>query len=318
MKYINELHEGDRVDEIYMVRKKMEYKTKAGKPYDSLTLQDKTGHLDAKVWDPSSPGIETYSALDYVEVKGDVQSYNGNLQLIVRQLRVASSAEYNPADYLPSSEKDPSVMYDELLSIIATIKAPYMRRLLDSFFAGDKFREKFVFHSAAKQVHHAYVGGLLEHTLSVTKNCVFFADRYSFLDRDLLLTAAILHDIGKLFELSAYPENDYTDAGQLLGHIVIGANIVSDRIKKIEDFPKVKANELLHCILAHHGELEFGSPKKPSLAEALALSFADNLDAKMETFREATAELAPDNVSWLGFNRLLDANIRQTSPAYEE
>ena len=168
-------------------------------------------------------------------------------------------------------------------------------------------------HSAAKSVHHGFVGGLLEHTLGVTKNCDYFAKMYPVLNRDLLLTAAIFHDIGKLKELSTFPENDYTDAGQLLGHIMIGAEWVGDAIKSIDGFPVVLANELKHCILAHHGELEFGSPKKPALVEALALSFADNIDAKMETFRELLVNVPENDTKWQGYNRFMETNFRRTS-----
>lgn len=175
------------------------------------------------------------------------------------------------------------------------------------------FERRFKFHSAAKSVHHGFVGGLLEHTLGVTKNCDYFAKMYPVLNRDLLLTAAIFHDIGKLKELSTFPENDYTDAGQLLGHIMIGAEWVGDAIKSIDGFPVVLANELKHCILAHHGELEFGSPKKPALVEALALSFADNIDAKMETFRELLVNVPENDTKWQGYNRFMETNFRRTS-----
>mgnify|MGYP001057804486 FL=1 len=156
------------------------------------------------------------------------------------------------------------------------------------------------------------MGGLLEHTLSVTKNCDYFAETYPILNRDLIVSAAIFHDIGKLEELSTFPENDYTDEGQLLGHIMIGAEMVGERIRTIPGFPKGTANELKHCILAHHGELEYGSPKKPALAEALALSFADNIDAKMETIREIFASVPENNLEWQGYNRLLESNIRRS------
>ena len=189
-----------------------------------------------------------------------------------------------------------------------------MRNLLFSFFEEQEFADKFKFHSAAKSVHHGFVGGLLEHTLGVAQNCDFYAQMYPMLDRDLLLAAAVLHDIGKMTELSPFPQNDYTDEGQLLGHIMIGAKQVEERIATIPDFPAVKARELIHCILAHHGELEYGSPKKPAIAEAVALSFADNLDAKMETMKEALGNVAPNDVRWQGFNRLFDSNIRRTSP----
>ena len=204
-------------------------------------------------------------------------------------------------------------MYDELMGYIGSVKNQYLSKLLHSFFDNKEFERRFKFHSAAKSVHHGFVGGLLEHTLAVTKNCDYFSKMYPVLNRDLLVTAAIFHDIGKLKELSTFPENDYTDAGQLLGHIMIGAEWVGDAIKTIDGFPVVLANELKHCILAHHGELEFGSPKKPALIEALALSFADNIDAKMETFRELLVNVPDNDLGWQGYNRFMETNFRRTS-----
>ena len=315
MKYIAQLTEGERINEIYLCRKKQSALTKAGKPYESLMLQDKTGTLDAKIWDPGSLGIDDFDELDYIAVTGDVTSFQGAYQLNIKRLRKAQEGEYMPEDYLPCSDKDVDLMYEELLGFIQSVRAPYLRQLLESFFVQEEgFAKKFKFHSAAKSVHHGFVGGLLEHTLGVTKNCDYFAQAYPMLDRDLLVTAAIFHDIGKLNELSAFPRNDYTDEGQLLGHIMIGAQMVSDRIRSIANFPETKARELLHCILSHHGELEFGSPKKPALMEALALSFADNVDAKMETMKEALSGAGPANLQWQGYNRMLESNIRRTSP----
>ncbi len=314
MKYIAQLKEGERIQEIYLCRKKVSALTKAGKPYESLMLQDKTGTLDAKIWDPGSLGIDDFDELDYIAVTGDITNFQGTMQMNVKRVRKASEGEYIPKDYLPCSEKDVDLMYEELLGFIRSIKSPYMRQLLESFFVNEAgFAERFKFHSAAKSVHHGFVGGLLEHTLGVTKNCDYFAVAYPYLDRDLLLTAAMFHDIGKLSELSSFPANDYTDEGQLLGHIMIGAQMVSERIATIPGFPQTKARELIHCILSHHGELEFGSPKKPAIAEAVALSFADNIDAKMETMKEALSAVAPGNTQWQGYNRLFESNIRRTS-----
>ena len=313
MKYIEALREGERVGEIYLCKEKKSSLTKAGKPFESLILQDKTGTLDAKVWDPGSKGIDEFEALDYIDVVGDVTSYQGALQLNVKRIRKAQEGEYDPKDYLPVSEKDIDKMYAELTAYISDMQNPYLKKLCASFFLEDKeFEKRFKFHSAAKSVHHGYVGGLLEHTLSVTNMCNYYTKAYPMLHKDLLLAAAMFHDIGKLEELSVFPENDYTDAGQLLGHIMIGAEMIGERIRTIPDFPVKLGNELKHCILAHHGELEFGSPKKPAIAEAVALSFADNTDAKMQTMKEAFAA-AYGNNGWLGFNRLLDSNIRKTS-----
>lgn len=312
MKYIESFREGERINEIYLCKGKQSALTKAGKPYDNLILQDKTGTLDAKIWEPGSVGIDEFEALDYIAVMGDITSFQGNLQLNVKRVRKVQEGEYDPKDYLPISDKDIDEMYNELKTLITSIGNSYLKQLLASFFLEDAdFEKRFKFHSAAKSVHHGFVGGLLEHTLGVAKNCDYFAKTYPILNRDLLLSAAIFHDIGKLEELSTFPENDYTDEGQLLGHIMIGAEMVGERIRTIPGFPKGLANELKHCILAHHGELEYGSPKKPALAEALALSFADNIDAKMETVREIFASVPENNLEWQGYNRLLESNIRR-------
>ena len=313
MKYIETLREGERIAGVYLCKFCQQALTKNGKAYLNVILQDRTGTIDAKVWDPNSQGIDDFEALDYIDVMGDVTSFMNELQVNVKRVRKAREGEYDPKDYLPVSSKDIEQMYEDLKKYIAKIQNPYLQELTASYYLRDEdFIRRFKFQSAAKTVHHGFVGGLLEHTLSVTKMCDYFADNYPILNRDLLLTAAIFHDIGKTEELSAFPENDYTDAGQLLGHIMIGAEMVGERIRQIPDFPVKLGNELKHCILAHHGELEYGSPKKPALAEALALNFADNADAKLETITELL-HAAGDNKEWLGFNRLLDSNIRKTS-----
>ena len=312
MKYISTLREGMHVSDVYLCKNKQIALTKAGKEYGSLILQDKTGTVDAKIWDLSSPGVGSFDALDYVFVDADVTMFQGSHQLNVKRIRRAEDVEYIPEDYLPVSSKSIDGMYGELEGYIRSLKNKYLRDLASSFFVDDqKFIKEFKSHSAAKSVHHGFVGGLLEHTLSVVQLCDFFAGHYPALNRDLLLTAAMFHDIGKTKELSSFPENDYTDAGQLLGHIVIGSQMVMSRIEKMPGFPQRLAAELIHCILAHHGELEYGSPKKPALLEALALNFADNTDAKMETMLEALKN-GGDNKGWLGFNRFLDSNIRKT------
>lgn len=312
MRYVEMLKEGDNVSDIYLVKSKHSAMTKNGKPYDNVVIQDKTGTLEAKIWEPNSGGIDDFDELDYVDFNGQVVSFNGQLQLNVKRARKCREGEYNPADYLPVSKKDIGKMYEELLSIVKSVKTIQLRMLLEDFFVKDEeIVDKFKKSSAAKSVHHGFVGGLLEHTLSVTKLCDFLATLYPNMNRDLLVSAAMLHDIGKLREISLFPENDYTDDGNLLGHIVIGYEMVGAKIKNIQGFPQKLASELLHCILAHHGELEFGSPKKPSIIEAVALSFADNTDAKLETMTEELSKTT--DTGWLGFNRYIESNIRKTS-----
>lgn len=311
MKYLADYRDGDRVFDIYLCKHRTSAMTKTGKPYDTVVLQDKSGALEGKIWEPNNPGIAEFDDLDYIEVYGEVTSFNGALQINVKRVRLCQEGEYNPADYLPVSKKNIDEMYKELLGYINSLENIYCKQLLNGFFVNDEaFIKRFKQSSAAKSVHHGFVGGLLEHTLSVTKLCAYYCKAYPMLKRDLLLTAAMFHDIGKTKELSLFPENDYTDDGQLLGHIVMGTEMIGRKIEEIDGFPPVLAGELKHCILAHHGEFEFGSPKKPAIMEAAALNFADNTDAKMQTFTELLENT--DKMGWLGFNRLLDSNIRMS------
>ena len=311
MKFIKDLKPGDRVADIYMCKHKQSATTKNGKEYYSVTLQDKTGTVDAKIWEPGGAGIDEFDAQDCIDVFGEVTSFNGAVQVNIKRARKCSEGEYDLSNFLPVSSKDNNVMYKELLGIIATVENPYLKKLLEEFFINDKdFIEKFRKSSAAKTVHHGFIGGLLEHTLSVTKLCIYMAGAYPMLKRDLLITAAICHDIGKTKELSLFPVNDYTDEGQFLGHIVMGAMMVGEKAARIEGFPELLKQELQHCIVAHHGEFEYGSPKKPAIMEAVALNLADNTDAKMETFTEILQNVTVPG--WQGFNKFFETNIYET------
>ena len=284
MRYINTLREGETIRNIYLCKGKRSAETRNGKPYDNLILQDKTGVLDGKVWDPNSGGIADYEEMDFIEVYGEVINYNNNLQLNIKQIRKAQEEEYVMADYLPTSDKNTEQMYRELMGYVGKIGNAYLRQLIEFYFVKDEaFIRRFKAHSGA----------------------------YPILNGDLLCAAAICHDIGKVRELSPFPENDYTDDGQLLGHIVIGVEMISEAVRSIPGFPKRLASELKHCIVAHHGELEYGSPKKPALAEALALNFADCADAKMQTLTEIFKD--KNSNEWLGYNRLFESNLRKTT-----
>ena len=311
MRYINDLRDGEMISETYLCKTRQSLKTKAGKSYYSLLLQDKSGTLDGKVWELSQ-GIDHFESMEYIHVEGQVVNFQGAIQLNVKRVRRSHEGEYDPADFVPTSGKNINEMYSELLKYISKIKDNHLRKLLESFFVEDNdFADRFKKHSAAKSVHHSFVGGLLEHTLGVVRLCDYYADHYPLLNRDLLVAAAMFHDIGKMEELSRFPENDYTDDGQLLGHIYIGTEVISARIKTIPGFPSALASQLKHCILAHHGELEYGSPKKPAIIEALALNFADNTDAKLQTMTEFLNG-GDEKATWLGMNRLFESNIRRT------
>ena len=311
MKYIKDFHDGDRINDIYLCKHKQSAVTKTGKPYDNVILQDKTGAIDAKIWEPNSAGIEDFDVLDYVDITGEVSVFNGALQLSIKRVRKCHEGEYDPREYLPVSKYPIDEMFDQLLSLVDSIENEYLKKLLNKFFREDEdFIKKFKNSSAAKSVHHGFVGGLLEHTLSVTKLCNYYCKHCPILKRDLLLSAAMLHDIAKTRELSAFPVNDYTDEGNFLGHIVMGVEMVGEKIRQIDGFPSLLEAEIKHCIVSHHGEYEYGSPKKPAIIEAVALNYADDIDAKMETFKEMLE--GTTETGWLGFNRLFDSNVRGT------
>ena len=313
MKYIGTFREGDKINEIYLCKYKQSATAKNGKMYENVILQDKTGTIDAKIWDPNSSGIEDFEVMDYVFITGDVNCFQGTLQMNIKRARRAQDSEYVAADYLPVSEKNIDAMFEELMDCMKQVEKPYLQKLIQMYFVENaSFVDAFKKHSAAKTVHHSFVGGLLEHTLGVVKLCECYVKQYPYLNRDLLFTAALFHDIGKLKEISNFPENDYTDDGQLLGHIVMGCELVGFGCRHIKNFPKKLMSELQHCILAHHGELEFGSPKKPALAEAMALNYADNTDAKLETMREILKG-AGENKEWLGYNKLFESNLRKST-----
>lgn len=312
MSFIKDLHEGDIVKGIFLCKNKKTCQKPTGKSYYSLTLQDKTGTLDGRVWNLTS-GINHFEEMDYINVKGKMVLFQNSLQLHIDQIRKCSEGEYVPADYVPTSEKGIEVMYDQLIGYINSIENKYLQQLATYFFVeNQEFKQRFICHSAAKNVHHSFQGGLLEHTLGVIKFCDHMANHYPMIQRDLLLTAAMFHDLGKVYEISPFPENDYTDDGQLLGHIMIGCELLSEQIRNMNGFPHKLASELKHCILAHHGALAYGSPKLPSTIEALALSLADNADARLETMTKAL-EAGDSKSEWVGYNRFFETNIRRST-----
>lgn len=309
MKYINDLRDGENIIEHYLCKAKQTCKSKAGKTYLSLTLADKTGNINAKVWELNN-NIKSFEENSFIKVDGIVQTFNNEYQLNIKRLRPSREGEYDPAEYIPTTKKNIENMYDEIEKLISSIKNNYLKKLLENiFYDTASIKDEFKKHSAAKSMHHGYSGGLLEHTLSVAQTCDFLAKRYEYANRDLTVCAGLLHDIGKIYEISDFPENDYTDEGQLIGHIVMGAEIITKETEKIEGFPKELKNLLKHAILAHHGEYEYGSPKRPKTIEAYILHCADDLDAKLKMYEEAI-----DNGSgkWVGYQKMLARNIRRT------
>ena len=316
MQFINKLKDGDQISSIYYVKTKSQATAKTGKEYFNVVLSDKTGSIDAKIWDINSPGIEEFKVGDFVDTEGEAISYNGQLQMKLTRVRVADASEIINEDYFATSKYEKSEMAKELDLLISEIKNANYNRLVKSFFIDDKdFRDKFLSHQGAKTVHHSFVSGLVEHTISTTKLAKAIANNYDDINLDLVLATSLLHDIAKVDEISSYPINDYTDEGMLIGHIVMGYDMVSKRIDKLGGFSEVEKNELLHCILSHHGSTEFGSPKLPMLMEAYVVSQADNTDAKLEIMRESIANAKITKKTDLnGFikNQYMGTNFRES------
>lgn len=311
MRYLADVKEGQQVVDIYLCADKQVLKTRAGKTYYSVRLQDKSGTGDAKIWDLND-GINNFNTGDYIKVDASVVSFQGSIQFNIRRLRVADEGEYDPAEYVPTSVYDIDKMYRELLAFIDEMDDEWLKKLTASFFIEDsRFKDQFKGHTAAKSVHHAFYGGLLEHTLGMLRMCRFMANSYPSLNKSLLYTGALLHDVGKLKELSKFPIVEYTDEGQLVGHIIIGIEWITEKIKDIKGFPETLANLVKHMIIAHHGKLEYGSPKTPEIIEAVVLHYIDNIDAKIMTFNTIMSGVDEQD-DWAGYQRLFESNIRRT------
>ncbi len=311
MRYLNELHEGESIIGHYLCKSRQSMKSRAGKNYLSLKLQDKTGMVDAKVWDLNND-IKSFEENDFIKIDGLVTIYNNDIQINVKRIRRSMEGEYDPMDYIPATEKNIDEMYNKIMGYIKSIKEPYLRKLVENIFFEDKeIAAGFKLHSAAKNIHHGYMGGLVEHTLSVVEICEFMAPRYKYVNRDLLIASALIHDVGKVKELSDFPINDYTDDGQLLGHIMIGVDLINAAAAKIEGFPPRLLSLMKHSMIAHHGEYEYGSPKLPKTMEAFILHCADNMDAKTKVIEEAI-DAGSGQGSWVGYQKMLQRNLSKS------
>lgn len=311
MQYINTLKEGTPVSEHYLCKFKQQLKNRSGKPYYSLKLQDKTGIIEAKVWDINNR-IDNFEVYDYIKVEGNVIVYQEEYQINVQSIRKSMEGEIDPKDYIPSTRQNIEMLLTQLNRLVGSVKNVYIRSLLENFFKDEHFIKQFKEHSAAKSIHHSYLGGLLEHSITVAKIGENLCNYYAEANKELVIAGCLLHDIGKLYELSQFPENDYTDAGNMLGHITIGVELLSERISQIPNFPKELAMLLKHIIISHHGEYEYGSPKRPKIIEAMIVHCADNTDARVKMFEEMLqADQSRDD--YIGYNRVLNRNIRKST-----
>jgi 3'-5' exoribonuclease len=304
--YVSELEPNQLITGTFLVSHKDVRQKKSGEPYLSLTLSDRSGDLDAKMWDNAAEAIPTFDRDSFVRVKGMVQVFQNRPQLTVHKLQPVADSEIEAADYFPVSKRDRAEMFEELKGWIAGMGNPHLKALLEAIFADEKIALAYRTAPAAKSVHHNWIGGLLEHVLSLCHLAKFASGHYAAIDFDLLLAGVILHDLGKIHELSYSRSFAYTTEGQLLGHIVIGLRMVDEKIGSFPDFPAPLRDLLLHLIVSHHGQLDFGSPKVPLFPEALLLHLLDNMDSKMECMRALIEKDQMVEGVWTGYNSALE------------
>lgn len=304
--FIKDLEEGIRFRDLFLVKSLKTNETRAGKPYLVLTVMDKTGELSGPIWDDIEERKKLCIPGEILSLSGVVQSYRNALQLKIDGIcRPETKVDYG--DFLPTSPYDREEMGRELKKIIRKVTNPYLKELLGSFFGDTGLWQRFQNGPAAKGIHHAYMGGLLEHCLSVSRIASFMAEHYPGVDKSLLITGALLHDIGKLEELELLNGLvEYTSRGRLQGHLVIGSEMVADAAKKIKNFPQELLLQVQHLILSHHGRQEFGSPTVPMTVEALLLSYLDDLDAKMNVTEQLRAKIDNDEMIWTDYQRSME------------
>jgi 3'-5' exoribonuclease len=306
-RFIEQLKEGDRLDDLFLVKSVRISETKAGKNYLILTVMDRSGELSGPVWD----NVEVYQRLcvpgAFIQLKGAVQSFRDKLQLKVETVHEIDRETVDMADFVVAVVGDQQEMAEEIQRLVRSVKNPFLKKLLNHFFKAGEIWERFQTAPAAKGIHHAYVGGLMEHCLSMARIAELMADHYEGVDRSLLVTGALLHDIGKVEELVMNMGIvDYTDRGRLKGHLVIGSEMVAAAAARIGDFPLELLEQVQHLILSHHGRQEFGSPTVPMTVEALLLSFIDDLDAKMNVLSQLRRKMDDGRMQWTDYQRSLE------------
>ena len=307
--YISELEPNQIVHGTFLVQHKDVRQKKSGEPYLSLTLADRTGDLDARMFDNAAEVLNLFERDDFIRVKGLLQVFQNRPQLTIHKIVPSPESEVDFADYFPASTRDRLEMFRELRGWIASISNPHLKALLEAVFADEEIALAYRTAPAAKSVHHAWLGGLIEHVLSLCHLAKFTAAHYPHIDFDLLLTGVILHDLGKIRELTYARGFGYSTEGQLLGHIMIGVRMIDEKLRQVPDFPAPLRDLLLHMILSHHGEMEFGSPKVPMFAEAMLLHHLDNLDSKMENVRATVERDRLVAGVWTGYNAALDRSM---------
>lgn len=302
--WVKDITENDTIRGHYLATEKRLGKTRNGKPFISITLSDRTGKMEAKVWERAEEYFSLFQQGDVLEIQGNAESYRGQVQVTVSGL-TPLKGEVDPGIFLESAPGNTAQMMKTLKDVLSSVKNVHLKALIDRFFADREFVSQFKRAPAAKNFHHSYLGGLLEHTLSVCQMAMQVAEHYPRLDMELLLSAAFLHDIGKTRELDLKLQIDYTDEGRLLGHVMLGVAMVDEKLGELKHFPQALAARVKHLILSHHGQYEFGSPKRPKFLEAFALHLVDDLDAKINGLGRFMDKDKREG-GWTDFNRLFD------------
>lgn len=316
--FVKDIRENQKVESTFLVLHKGVARTRAGNPYLNLTLGDTTGEIKGKVWDHAEALAQRFQKDDFIRVQATAATYQNALQLTISSLTCCPSSQIDITDFLPQAKHDREETFAKLATIVTTVKNEHLRKLLDLFLADEDFIGLLKSAPAAKKLHHVYVGGLLEHTLSVSHLILQIGAHYEGLNRDLLLTGGILHDIGKVHELTYSRAFDYSDEGRLLGHIMLGIEMINEKISLLPDFPREVALELKHLIISHHGQYEFGSPKRPKTLEALILSYLDDLDAKVADLQLFIQREQENHSKCAGYHQMLNRYIYKSLAAEED
>lgn len=305
-------HENKPVVSAFLVSSKQVKSKKSGEPYLDLMLADRTGHISAKMWDNIADCEDTFGQDSIVKIKGVVNKYNQRWQLTIHKLRKMEESEIDFADFLPKTEKNIDDLWRTLGEFVASIQEPHLRQLLESFMADPTVAAGYKNAPAAKTLHHAFIGGLLDHVVSLFRSCDLVLRNYPHVNRDLVFTGAFLHDIGKIYELNYSRSFGYSTDGQLLGHMIIELEMLHEKIRLVPGFPAELKTLVEHLIISHHGQYEFGSPKLPMFPEALLLHYMDDLDSKMESMRAHFEREAESDSPWTSYNPSLSRPLLNT------
>ncbi len=308
-RFVKDLQANENVTDFFLVQTKDVRLKKSGEPYLSLVLSDRTGRLDAKMWDGIEDVVDTFAGGDFVKVAGFIQIYRMKPQITIQRLRPAQESEIRISDYLPHTDKNVDEMFNALLARVADFKNSDLKRLLEAFLHDEDVAERYKRAPAAKSLHHAFIGGLLEHVTSLMQLAERVGSHYDFIDVELVLTGVVLHDLGKIHELHYERTFQYSDEGQLLGHIPIVLQLIDRKCAELTDFPAKLKTLVEHLILSHHGKYEFGSPKLPSFPEALLLHYLDDMDSKLESMRASIAAYREEESGWTPYNPSLERSL---------